>query len=148
MDLTFTNSTKHKAFSRAFFEKMVRASIKELKLEKKNIGLSINLVSMAKIKTLNKKYRDKNKSTDVLSFPLHNQLLPNKTKEHILELGDIFICPDVALEKSQKSSKNFKEELEFLVVHGFLHLLGYDHEKSSKAEQEMFKLQDKILKSL
>lgn len=168
IDLTFTNLTKHKAFSRTFFEKIIESAIKEVRLEKKRVGLSVNLVSKAKMQALNKKYRNKDKSTDVLSFPLHNQLLPNKTKEHILELGDIFICPDVLIQKSEKSGKNLNIEMQFVTVHGFLHLLGYDHPapsysashhskrrraRSGTSElsveaKKMFDLQNKILNKI
>lgn len=148
IDLLFTNSTPKKAFTRPFFKKIIESAVKEVGLANKKVGLSINLVSKTRIQSMNKKYRNKNKPTDVLSFPLHNYLLPNKTKETILEIGDIFICPSVAVEKAQKNNSSVIDELKFLTVHGLLHLLGYDHEKSSAEKKTMFQLQDKILKKL
>ncbi len=79
--------------------------------------ISVVFVSREKIKELNEKYRKKNGPTDVLSFEGENDFL-----------GEIVICPEVVKEK--------KEELEFVLIHGILHLLGYDHELKED-EKEM-----------
>jgi len=81
--------------------------------------LSLAFVSKAEIKKLNKKFRNKNKPTDVLSF-----LLRDKNY-----LGEIVICPEVVKEKNEKIMEVF--------VHGILHLCGYDHEKSKKDAEIM-----------
>lgn len=162
IDLVFNNFTKSKNFSSGFFKKVIEQVAKELNLKSK-IGLSVNLVSRVKIKSLNKKYRSQDKVTDVLSFPL-NDLPPYQKKNLgvILELGDIFVCPDFVNDKivlqnrgSQIrrrrigiSRQTLADEMKFLTVHGFLHLLGYNHEKSGAEEKKMFKLQNKILKKL
>jgi len=148
VELTFNNSTKHKGYSIKFFQKVLDYAAKEAKLSTKKIGLSINLVGNSKIRTLNKKYRGKDKATDVLSFPLSTEIPGKSAKNDIMELGDIFICPDVAVKKAKELKSNLKQEMNFLTVHGFLHLLGYDHEKSAKEEKKMFDLQDKILNKL
>ena len=97
-------------------------------LARNKVELSVNIVSPAKMRELNKLHRDKDKPTDVLSFQLGIQ-------HDILYAGDIFI-----------NRLDAKKNLPFLVAHGFLHLMGYDHEKSPKQAREMFSLQDKILK--
>ncbi len=163
MDLVFNNSTKSKKFTSRFFKKILNQASSELHL-KFGLGLSVNLVSQAKIKSLNKKYRHQNKATDVLSFPLHD-LSSYQKKNHgvILELGDIFICPDFVNDKIVLQNRGSQirqrrigithktklaSEMKFLTVHGFLHLLGYDHEKSKTEEKKMFQLQNKILNKL
>ncbi|MBI3017140.1 MAG: rRNA maturation RNase YbeY [Deltaproteobacteria bacterium] len=105
--------------------------------------LSILFVSDLKIQKLNRFYRGKNKPTDVLSFPLQEGGLKHLNR-HIAALGDIVISVDTAKRNAQKFGKTFEEELQFLLIHGFLHLLGYDHEKSKKEEKRMQR-QEKIL---
>ena len=65
-----------------------------------------------------------------------------------MALGDIFICLPVAEERAIKEGMVLDFKLAFLIVHGFLHLLGYDHEKSNKEEKKMFAIQNKILNTL
>ena len=148
LDITFTNSTKHKAFSGSFFKKIILIATKETGLEKKQVGLSVNLVGKAKIRALNKKYRNKDKATDVLSFPLSTGKDVKNKGNAILELGDIFICPNVAVHKAREHQNTLKDEMKFLIVHGFLHLLGHDHEQSVAEKKKMFSLQDKILNKI
>ncbi len=146
LDFTFNNKTTKRQYGRTFFEKIVIRAARELGLEQYRLGLSVNLVSTARMKSLNKKYRGKDTPTDVLSFPIESSF-PKKSKSSIIELGDIFIAIEVAAKKAIEYDVSMRRELAFLTVHGFLHLLGYDHERSKKDEHEMFKLQDKILKS-
>ena len=101
-----------------------------------------------RIRSLNKKYRGKNKTTDVLSFPLQEKLDAKALKGGILSLGDIFLSLPVAKKYAARQGVGLDYEVSFLTVHGFLHLLGYDHEKSSLEKQKMFSLQDKILNKL
>ena len=116
--------------------------IKELKLKDKNVEVSLGLVEETKIKELNSKYRQKNEVTDVLSFPLEETRLK---KYDILPLGDIFICLPFAVKEAERRGISLKKELAWLTVHGFLHLLGYDHEKSIIDDKKMFNLENKIL---
>ena len=111
-------------------EVILQACCKALKLKRDEVEVGVYIVSSQKMRELNRKHRGKDKPTDVLSFPLH-------VKHDILYLGDIFI------NKSEP-----RERFPFLVVHGFLHLMGYDHEKSPKDEHAMFALQDSILEKL
>ena len=66
----------------------------------------------------------------------------------IMNLGDIFICLPVAKKYAARENVSLDYKLAFLVVHGFLHLLGYDHEKSTEEKEKMFTLQDKILEKI
>ncbi len=145
LDLVLKNYTTQKSPGEKFFRDILNTGIKELKIKSKNIELSLNLVGEAKIKALNKKYRNKNKVTDVLSFPLEESRLK---KHAILPLGDIFICLPFAVKEAKRQDISLETELAWLTVHGFLHLLGYDHDKSDKDMKKMFSLEKKILKNL
>lgn len=87
--------------------------------------INVNIVSKNKIKTLNKKYRQIDASTDVLSFPLYDR--PPKKSEEILLLGDIVICPEVLIDNAKKNNIDIDKEFLHLVSHSTLHLLGYHH---------------------
>ena len=98
---------------------------------KKN-DLSIALVAPFEIKELNKRYRKKNRPTDVLSF---------QDKE---SWGEIIICPVEVKKNAKKFNSNFKKELSRVLIHGVLHLLGYDHKKV-KEEEKMNKKEEYYL---
>ena len=87
------------------------------------------------IKNLNKKFRKKNKSTDVLSFPFHNKKnLKNEfKKEKEIYLGDIII--NLSKIENKKKLKLFKEQFDKLWIHGLIHLFGYDHKKKLDYER-------------
>jgi len=127
-----------------FIDKKIELFNKKNKLYKKNTLICSLLLSGAKeIKKLNKKFRKKNKSTDVLSFPFYekNQLNNKIRKETEVYLGDIIINLNQVKKKNNKVK--FKEELNKLWIHGLLHLLGYDH-KSNKKYLQMQKLEKKF----
>lgn len=145
VDLVFKNYTLQKAPNEKFFKEIFDTIIRKLKIKYKSIELSLNLVGGGKIKELNKKYRSKNQVTDVLSFPLEE----SRFKKHdILPLGDVFICLPFAVKESKRQRISLKKEMARLTIHGFLHLLGYDHEKSVDDKKKMFALENKILKEL
>jgi len=92
---------------------------KSLKREKKKIDLSIALVGQMKIRELNRKYRKKDKATDVLSFQYG-------------EAGEIVICPEEVKKNAEKYQSTFKKELARVLTHGVLHILGYSHRAMEK----------------
>ena len=145
LDLVFKNYTSQESPNEKFFRGILNTGIKELKIKDKNIEISLNLVGEVRIKELNKKYRDKNEVTDVLSFPLEESRLK---KHDILPLGDIFICLPFAVKESKRQDVGLEKELAWLTIHGFLHLLGYDHEKSANDKKKMFSLENKILEKV
>lgn len=147
LDLAFNNLTKNKAYGSRFFEKILKVAVKSLGLTKKSFELSINLVGEGRIKFLNQKYRGKNKPTDVLSFPLLDKVSKRLPANGIIGLGDIFISLPIAKKYADYEGVPLSFKLTFLTVHGFLHLLGYDHEDSKRNAKKMFKLQNKILKA-
>lgn len=134
---------------------------KVFKLEKKNKPeLSIALVKSSEIKKLNKKYRKKNRPTDVLSFSYDNSGRPASampkalpagqpaTLHEVLWAGEIVICPQVVRDNSKKFNLSFKKELNKVLIHGILHILGYDHEKSRGEARIMDKKQNHYLEKL
>jgi len=147
ISIVFRNSTSGKKYSSKFFKKILETAIRKLKLNK-NFSVSVNLVGEKKIKELNKKYRNKNKPTDVLSFPINDHVVGSRQSSVVsCDLGDIFICLSIAKKETKRENVSIKRKLAQLVVHGFLHLLGCDHEKSKKEAESMFKLEEKILKT-
>ncbi len=90
-----------------------------------NSEVSITFVTNDKIRRLNKEYRGIDKPTDVLSFECDGAIL--KDGAEVCLLGDIVIAPDVAREQCDEFGNSFIDEIELLLVHGILHLLGYDH---------------------
>ncbi|MFW5864981.1 MAG: rRNA maturation RNase YbeY [Candidatus Izemoplasmataceae bacterium] len=119
------------------YEKVIRKALKKAykltKTKSKKI-INIIIVTNEKIQTLNKTFRDKDKPTDVLTFP----------SEYADELGDVFIAINIALSQAHEYHHSLERELGFLAVHGFLHAIGYDHETEEEANT-MFALQEKIL---
>ncbi|KPJ73409.1 hypothetical protein AMJ48_01485 [Parcubacteria bacterium DG_74_1] len=109
-----------------------KKSLKEIgqkileKEEKEGKDLSIALVGQKKIRELNKNYRKKDKATDVLSFKYDS-------------LGEIVICPEVVRKNAKKFNSTFKKELARVLIHGILHLLGYDHNKSITEAKRVIK---------
>ena len=94
-------------------------------LKNKKLNFSIQLAGNKEIKLLNKKFRKKNKSTDVLSFPYNNLYTLRKLKKKDIYLGDII------LNYYKIKKKNFKENFNKLWIHGFLHLVGHKHKKNN-----------------
>jgi len=124
-------SEKYRKLDRNFLKKTAEKVLKGEKVKTKE-EISIAIVDSPEIQKLNRRYRKKNKPTDVLSF--------GKVGE---EIAEIVICP----EEVKKSGNNFKKEMAEVVIHGILHLLNYDHEKKSD-EEEMFKKQKEYLSKI
>ncbi|MEO8402025.1 MAG: rRNA maturation RNase YbeY [Gammaproteobacteria bacterium] len=106
--------------------------------------LTIRIVDKNEITELNNTYRHKNKPTNVLSFPFD---MPDELDEEIPLLGDIVICADIIEEEAGAQGKTVEAHWAHMVVHGVLHLLGFDHEKNDDAEH-MEAEEIKILASL
>ena len=100
--------------------------------------ISITFTDNENIKELNKEYRDIDRETDVLSFPMDEDDM----------LGDIVISLEKAKEQAEEYGHSIEREISFLCVHSCLHLLGYDHETSEEDEREMFAKQEEILKQI
>ncbi len=115
----------------------------------RNAGVTVCLVSDAEIARLNETFRKKKGPTDVLSFPTVARRRPlplgSKTVKPGEYLGDIAISPTTARRYARKHGRNFSNELQVLILHGVLHLLGYDHESD---RGEMDRVERKLRKRL
>lgn len=146
IDLVLHNRTTGRAFGRTFFERICEATAPHLKIPKTNTAeVGITLVGATAMRTLNRTRRRIDKPTDVLSFPLHMKPITGYTS---VLLGDLFICPDIVRTHAKESNLTMREQMEWTVVHGLLHLAGYDHEKGAAAEKLMRATEQKILKRL
>jgi len=128
-----------------FYNKLKKIS-KIVKFFKgKNITFTILLTNSLNMKKLNKKFRNRNKSTDVLSFPFFSPNSLKLIKEKKIYLGDIAVSHEIIKSRSKKN--NFTSEFDKAWVHGLLHLLGYDHYKD-KNYYKMNKVEKRILNSI
>ncbi len=106
--------------------------------------MTVIFVDKETIHSINRDYRGVDRVTDVISFALHDNDECEFTEESEIELGDIFICVDRAIEQASDYGHSVEREIGFLAVHGYLHLCGYDH-MTEEDEKVMFARQDEIL---
>lgn len=113
-----------------------------LPVNKKNHEIVIRIVDTKEITQINKKYRSKNQPTNIISFPFEQH---QGIKTNIL--GDLIICAPLVKQEAKLQHKTIKDHWAHLVIHGTLHLLGYDHIKDGEAEK-MERLEIKLLKKI
>lgn len=123
---------------------------KDLRLGDYKFVLNLNLVTDDRIIEINSEYRNKDKVTDVLSFPMQENLRDGDFDSFMsdIELGDLFICKNVCSAQAIEFKISYMEEFLHLATHGFLHVCGYDHEISEQEEKIMESLEEKILKNV
>ena len=109
-----------------FFKKICNAFPKKYKFSNKKVSLSLLLSNNKNIKKLNKNFRNKNKSTDILSFPFNKKIKISKNTY----LGDIIISYNYLDKPKSQDLGSFKQKTIKIFIHGFLHLLGFDHIKN------------------
>lgn len=124
------NNLTNFAVDKPFFSGVAKKVLKGENKETENI--SIAFVDSQEIQKLNKKYRGKDKATDVLSF----------------DYGEVVLCPEIIEQDAKKSGTDFKKAMANMLIHGILHVLGYDHEISQAKEGEMFARQAYYLENL
>lgn len=131
---------------RSLIKKLFESALIEKFGEKKDIKfiVGVKYVNEKEIKNLNKKFRNIDKETDVLSFPIYDFNFEKFPNEKDIILGDIIICKTIAKKQAKLYSHSFKREVCFLALHGFLHLLGFDHVEKED-EEKMNKISKKIL---
>lgn len=134
------NETDEKLEEIKDIENVLNLAIKKLNL--KDIEFSIIITNNEYIHELNKNYRNIDRETDVITFALEDDELFPKDTHRVL--GDIYISIEKAYSQAEEYGHSFKREICFLAVHGFLHLLGYDH-MVKEEEKIMFDLQEEIL---
>ena len=136
----WSNKLKKKEF---FFRQVCSLFPKKYKFPNKRVSLTLLLSNNRCLKKLNKEFRNKNNPTDILSFPFSKKIKLSK-KTYI---GDIIISYNFMNKPKSQNIKNFKEKIIKTFIHGFLHLLGFDHIKNSDYKK-MIREEDKIYKSV
>ena len=134
-------------------EYVIKKCFEEEKLENLNLYISITLTTPEKIKLINKTYRNIDKETDVLSFPMFEKneiddIVKNSKKQVELDtIGDIIISIQKVKEQAEEYGHSFERELSYMLVHGFYHLMGYDHIEDED-KKIMRAKEEKILEEL
>ncbi len=105
--------------------------------------LSIELIGDRRMRRLNRVYRNKDRSTDVLAFAMREAISPDATL-----LGDVIVSIPTARRQALQSGRSLDQELAVLVIHGVLHLCGYDHERSEREARRMRRKERTILRTL
>jgi metalloprotein, YbeY family len=146
MNVLIENNT-NEIIDTALIEAVIDTSLRYEQIEN-NCEISVTIVNNEEIHNLNRKFRNIDRATDVLSFPLidfKKESLPNK--DQYVYLGDIVISIDKAKEQALQYGHSLRREIGFLTAHSMLHLLGYDH-MVKEEEIVMFKKQEEILNLL
>lgn len=139
IDLVFRDATNACSVGAAFFARVFAGTLSAMRTQHhRGAGrapiysneVSVSIVSERTIRGLNKRFRNRNKATDVLSFPVGVQYGSGYT---IMALGDIFLCLAEARRGARMEGVSVKQKLAQLAVHGFLHLCGYDHGSHASA---------------
>ena len=133
-------------------KKVLNQCYKEENLEDSKLVITITLTTPENIQEINKEYRNVDRATDVLSFPMFERdelekKIQNKDFLHEDILGDIIISIEKVKEQAEEYGHSFERELSYMVVHGFYHLMGYDHMNDIE-KAEMRKKEDNILNKL
>ena len=128
------------AYSDGDLESLFRFGMAELGLNPE-CDLDVLLVDEEEMTQLHVKWMDEPGPTDVLTFPM-DELRPHSAEPGIL--GDIVLCPQVAIRQAESANHSFTQEMSVLGVHGLLHIVGYDH-ADKRDEKEMFDLQESIV---
>jgi len=126
-----------------FYQEIAEVTFEKAGVEFDEAEVSLVITSDEDIRSMNAEYRDKDYATDVLSFPMSDTAFTDGGM-----LGDIVISSETATAQAEESDISLEREFAFLLIHGLLHLIGFDHELSDEDEEEMFDLQENILEIL
>lgn len=131
VEITYLEIEENKDYEKTI-EKVIKKCFEEERLINSKLIVTVTLTTPEQIREINKKYRNIDKATDVLSFPMFEK---DELDEKIINndflfedvLGDIVISIDKVKEQAEDYGHSFERELSYMVVHGFYHLMGYDH---------------------
>ena len=146
------NKIEEKEEYQKIIQKVLKKCFEEEKMIDSKMMVTITLTNAENIKKINKQYRNIDNATDVLSFPMFERdELENKIKNRLFEhedvLGDIVISIPKVEEQAKEYGHSFERELSYMIVHGFYHLMGYDHIKEEDKKIMRIK-EEKILNDL
>ena len=133
-------------------KKVVEQCFKEENLENSKLCLTITLTTPENIQKINKEYRNIDRATDVLSFPMFekselDEMIEKQEFEHEDVLGDLVISIEKVKEQAKEYGHSFERELSYMIVHGFYHVMGYDHIKEED-KAKMRPKEEKVLNDL
>lgn len=131
VEINYKDIEKNEEYEKTI-KKVLEKCFNEENMDKLGLYVSVTLTCPSYIRAVNKEYRNIDKETDVLSFPMFEQseieeIVKNQTNMVADVLGDIIISVDRVMEQAQEYGHSFERELSYMVVHGFYHLMGYDH---------------------
>ena len=131
-EITYLNIEKGQEDWEGIVEKVLKKCFEEEGLLDSKLIMTITFTTPEEIRKINKKYRKIDKATDVLSFPMFEKAELDKkikNKDFLYEdvLGDVIISIDKVREQAEEYGHSFERELSYMLVHGFYHLMGYDH---------------------
>lgn len=151
VEINLVNFTDHK-ISEKPFEEIVKLVLKTEKI-KKEFSLELVLLGEKTMRNINKRYAGKNKITTVLSFPFSEikkstkkdlQFIEPEKKENLI--GEILLCPSRIKKIAIRQKEDFKKSTNFFFLHGFLHLLGYNHTKTEDTKKMQKKEKEILVK--
>lgn len=141
------NQKTSKKFNEGWLANIAKKVLKWLGV--KNADISLAVVGDGEMKKLNRQYRGKNKTTDVLSFNYRSRKTPiEKILKNAEIFGEIVVSYPQAARQARECGHSVNDEVKMLLVHGILHLCGYDHEAGKVQAKKMFGLQEKIIEKL
>jgi probable rRNA maturation factor len=133
-------------FNQARLDQLARAILSAVGAASGELG--ILLVGDRRMRGLNRRYRGKDRTTDVLAFAMRESLTPHPLPFTPTMLGDVVIAVPTATRQAKQDQRSLDEELTVLLVHGILHLCGYDHERNEREARRMHRRERMILQSL
>ena len=150
-EITYLDIEEKEEYDRTI-KKVVEKCFEEEDMQDSKLYITITLTNEQNIKEINNKYRNIDKETDVLSFPMFEReelekIIKNKIYDHEDVLGDIVISIPRVEMQAEEYGPSFERELSYMVVHGFYHLMGYDH-MEEKEKEEMRAKEEQVLNKL
>jgi rRNA maturation RNase YbeY len=146
MTVHMQNQVRRFLFDQAHLEHAARTILADIGEPSAELG--ILLVGNQRMRSLNHRYRRKNRTTDVLAFAARDAMVPHTPYLMPSMLGDVVIAVPEAARQAKEGQRSLDEELIVLLIHGILHLCGYDHERSEKEARRMRRRERIILRSL
>ena len=150
-EVIYKEVEKNKEYEKVI-ERVLTKCFEEENLQNSKLYITVTLTTKENIKEINKEYRNIDRATDVLSFPMFEKdeleaKIKNRDFEHVDVLGDLVISIEKVKEQAEEYGHSFERELSYMLVHGFYHLMGYDHiEEEDK--KKMRPKEEKILNDL
>ena len=133
-------------FNQAHVDQLAQTILSAVEASSEELG--ILFVGDRRMRGLNRRYRGKDCTTDVLAFSMRNARLPYPLRLTPGLLGDVVIAVPTATRQAKQGKRSLDEELTVLLVHGILHLCGYDHDRNEREARRMHRRERKILRSL